>query len=449
MNRYAKVLTASALAYTAEASIAAKWVKGSTLSSPPLLIATAEQLVAATKEPSARHLVVCGNLTHVPSFRLAPNQTLTGDGDNASISFVKGVDGLQLSTNNEVRSLRLEASADQRAIFNDTSVESLGRIRLIRIATVGQVQLLARDTVRSGHVEVDGLDIVAADTRAQSDRPHGFGVNVIQGAFTLWNMQTDESAAISARLKGLSTGRASAPVIGSGVFVSGAGFKGGRLLARLLETEGVYSDGQIAPGTPDVITGGVFVVYGAVVDLVRNRGPVVTYGVNDMVLDNWGAVDHWVAEEKLTSYGPSGVGFVNFGSLNELWANAPIETFGKGARGFNVYGGTLNQATFDRITTHADGAVGVQISKPIGRLVVRRGIETFGGIGESLVKGEVTTLSAIGVSVKPGGSARAIEVDGGVTTNGQGTAPLELHGSIELLRIDGGANASGGGFDKI
>jgi hypothetical protein len=408
MNRYAQVLTASALAYTAQASATAKWARGTTLSSPPQFIATAEQLVALTKEPRARHLVVCGNLANVPSIRLAPGQTLTGDADDASIAFVQGVDGLQLSTNNEVRSLRLEASADRRAIFNDTSVESLGRIRLIRIATVGQVQLLARDAVRSGHVEVDGLDIAAADTRARSDRPHEFGVNVIQGAFTLWNMQTDESIAISARLQGLSTGRASAPVIGSGIFVSGAGFKGGRLLARVLETDGVYSDGQIAPGTPDVITGGVFVVYGAVIDLVRNRGPVVTYGVNDMVLDNWGIVDHWIAEEKLTSYGPSGIGFVNFGSVNELWANAPIETFGKGARGFNVYDGTLNQAIFDRITTHADGAVGVRISKAIGRLVVRRGIETFGG-----------------------------------------TVPIELHGSIELLRINGGAKASGGGFDKI
>ena len=58
--------------------------------------------------------------------------------------------------------------------------------------------------------------------------------------------------------------------------------------------------------------------------------------------------------------------------------------------------GTLDQAIFDRITTHADGAVGVQTSKPVGRLAVRRGIETFGGTGESLVKGVVTTLSAIG-----------------------------------------------------
>jgi hypothetical protein len=162
MNRYAQVLTASALAYTAQASAAAKWARGTTTSSPPQFIATAEQLVALTKEPRARHLVVCGNLANVPSIRLAPGQTLTGNGDNASISFVKGVDGLQLSSNNEVRNLRLEASACRRAIFSDTSVVRLGTIRLIRITTVGQVQLLARDTVRSGHVEVDGLDITSA-----------------------------------------------------------------------------------------------------------------------------------------------------------------------------------------------------------------------------------------------------------------------------------------------
>ena len=72
---------------------------------------------------------------------------------------------------------------------------------------------------------------------------------------------------------------------------------------------------------------------------------------------------------------------MNFGIVHELKVNAPIETFGQGARGFNVYTGTVNLAEFDRVTTHADGAVGIQISQPIGRLVVRRGIETFGGTG--------------------------------------------------------------------
>ncbi len=268
-------------------------------------------------------------------------------------------------------------------------------------------------------------------------------------AITLWNMQQDTSVVVSADLVGLSAGRDGAPVRGSGIFVSGGGDKAGRLNVRRLETDAVYSDGGIAPGTADQITGGVFTVYGAYVDVVRNRGPVVTYGVNDMVLDNWGVVDRWTAEAKITSHGPSGIGFVNFGIVHELKVNAPIETFGQGARGFNVYTGTVNLAEFDRVVTHADGAVGIQISQPIGRLVVHRGIETFGGTGPSLVKGVVIPLSAIALSIKPGGSAREIEIAGGIKTNGPGVAPIEQHGAIDSLRVTGGFVTTGGGFDKI
>ena len=34
------------------------------------------------------------------------------------------------------------------------------------------------------HIEVNGLDIVAADARAAPDRPRDFNVDVLQGAFT-------------------------------------------------------------------------------------------------------------------------------------------------------------------------------------------------------------------------------------------------------------------------
>src|SRR6201987_4498081 len=114
-----------------------------------------------------------------------------------------------------------------------------------------------------------------------------------------------------------------------------------------------------------------------------------------MLLDNWGAVDRWIAEGKVTSYGPSGIGFVNFGTLDRLDVSALIETFGQGSRGFNVYAGTVRSADFERIVTHADGAVGIQISQPVGQIMVRRGIETYGGTGDSLVKGVVVKLSAI------------------------------------------------------
>jgi hypothetical protein len=411
--------------------------------------ATVDALIAACKDSSIRRISVSGNLVNAPSINLSPGQSLRGAEEDASITFADGIDGLRLSSDNRVQTIRLNSSSDKRAIFNDTSVESLGRIELRSVTTTGCVQILARDKVRGGHVDVDGLDIIAADARGMKERPHGYGVYVINGAFTLWNMQQDTGVVVSADLVGLSAGRDGAPVRGSGIFVSGGGDKAGRLNVRRLETNAVYSDGGIAPGTPDQITGGVFTVYGAHVDVVRNLGPVVTYGVNDMVLDNWGVVDRWTAEAKITSYGASGIGFVNFGIVHELKVNAPIETFGQGARGFNVYTGTVNLAEFDRVITHADGAVGIQISQPIGRLVVRRGIETFGGTGPSLVKGVVINLSAIALSIKPGGSAREIEIAGGIKTNGAGVPPIEQHGAIELLRVSGGFVAAGGGFDKI
>ena len=149
-------------------------------------------------------------------------------------------------------------------------------------------------------------------------------------------MQADEDVTISADLIGLSAGSITAPVFGSGIFVSGAGEKGASSSHRGSRRT-VFIAMPRFHGTPDQISGGVFTVYGARVDVVRNRGPVITYGVNDMVLDNWGVVDRWVAEEKITSYGPSGIGFVNFGIINDLKIKAPIETFGGGAPGFNVY----------------------------------------------------------------------------------------------------------------
>ncbi|TMV01218.1 hypothetical protein [Brucella haematophila] len=411
-------------------------------------ISTVEALVAATGNETVRHIVISGAIDNLPVIRLRPGQTLQGSGNDALLRFADN-DGVELSSNNRISNIRLETSPEKRAIFNDTTVDTIGRAELAGVTTIGRVQILFRDRLRAGHVDVDGLDIIAADARGETDRPKGYGVYVLQGAFTLWNMHDDESVTISANLLGLSAGRDGAPVRGSGIFVSGGGDKAGRLAVRNLETDAVYSDGGIKAGTPDQITGGVFTVYGAYVDAVHNRGPVVTYGVNDMVLDNWGAVDRWTADAKITSYGPSGIGFVNFGTINELTVHAPIETFGQGARGFNVYTGTVDLAEFDRVVTHADGAVGIQISRPIGKLTVRRGIETFGGTGPSLVKGVVVELSAIGLSIKPGGSAREIDIAGGVRTNGKGVTPIEQHGAIETLRIAGGFTAASGGFETI
>jgi hypothetical protein len=87
-----------------------------------------------------------------------------------------------------------------------------------------------------------------------------------------------------------------------------------------------------------------------------------------------------------------------------------------------------------------DGAVGIQISQPIGKIIVQNGVETFGGTGPSLVKGIMQELAAVGSSVKSGGSARAIFVHGGLKTHRAGVSPLEQDGSIESSLIEDGFN---------
>jgi hypothetical protein len=369
-------------------------------------VASTAELLAAVDDTGARKIVVTADLGDVPTLRLTPAQQLRGQHDGISIAFRPGVDGIELCSNNTVADLTLITTPDRRALFNDTTVERLGILEMRGLRVTGAIRLLANDKVRAGHIEVHDVHIIAADARAYYRGPAGYGVEVIPGAFILWNQQDDAAVTITADLTGVSLGQAGAPVRGSGVFVAGAGDKGLRLIVRRLQTGAIYSDGGIAAGTPDRISGGVFVVNGAVVDSVCNLGPVTTHFPNDMVLDNWGTVESWTADEKITSFGPSAIGFVNFGTVNILKIKAPIETFGLGARGFNVCAGTVLDAEFDRVVTRADGAVGIQISRPIGRLAVRRGVATFGGIGESLVKGVVTRLPATALSIKLGGTAR-------------------------------------------
>jgi hypothetical protein len=407
------------------------------------VIASVADLVAAASDPDIQTIVVTGDLRDIPAIRLSPGTTLRGGAtEHSALRFLPDTDGLCLSTNNTVANLDLVACGGRCAICNDESVSTLGTLTLRSLNTVGRVRILARGSIRSGHVEAEDLDIVFADARGEQDRPHAFGVDVLQGAFTLWNMQPDADVVITANLSGLSAGRLGAPVRGTGVFVGGAGESGGRLEIQNLRTGPIYSDGGIERGTAGIIAGGVFVVCGSRVDLVENAGPVTTYGPNDMALDNWGLVDRWVSSGKVTTFGPSGVGFVNFGIINSLRVTAPIETFGQGARGFNVYTGTVHSADFDRIVTHGDGAVGVQVSQPVGTLIFRRGIETHGSIGDSLVKGVVRQLAANALSIKPGGSAESIRIEGGLRTYGHAAIPLEQEGTIQSLHIDSGLSGA-------
>jgi hypothetical protein len=75
------------------------------------------------------------------------------------------------------------------------------------------------------------------------------------------------------------------------------------------------------------------------------------------------------------------------------------------------------------------------VSQPVGEIKVRRGLETYGGKGESLVKGVVVNLSAIALSVKLGGSIERVQILGGLVTHGPAVEALEQSGGGWLRSI--------------
>jgi hypothetical protein len=396
----------------------------------------------------ADDIEVDGSVAGMPMISLRPGVSLRG----GTLRF--GAKGLQLSADNQLEDVTILAPDHEVAIGNDTAVSDLGCLTLRNVRTRGQVLLLADDSVRAGHVEVDGLVVASADVRGRARRPHGFGVDALQGAFTLWNRQPDPAVRITARLAGISAGSTDTPVRGSGVFVAGHGdlagkANGGRVEADLLRTGPIVTDGGIEPGTPDLISGGVFVVSGARVETVINDGPVTTMGPNDMVLDNWGDVGTWTARAPVTSHGPSGIGFVNFGSLGRLDVQAPVTTHGVGARGFNVYDGSLASARFQSIGTHGDGAVGIQVSRDLPVLEIADGVATFGGRGTSLVRGVQTQLSAIAISIQPGGRIGRLVAGGSLATHADAVVTLDVEGTLESIAVQQGITAWGVGSDAV
>lgn len=410
--------------------------------------ARTEQAFVEAVASGATRIEVEGALAGMPSVTLPPGVHLRG----GTLTFK--AKGLRLTSDNELSDIRIVTTEREPAIYNDTSVASLGTLSLTNVTTVGQIYLVADGNVHGGRVVADDVTVEAADVRGRFDRPHGFGVDALQGAFTIWNRQADPAVTVTARLTNIAVGSATTPVRGSGVFVGGHGDRdghgdGGVLHVELLSTGEVVTDGGIEPGTPDLISGGVFVISGAKVDEVVNLGPVTTLGQNDMVLDNWGAVTAWTAKAPITSRGPSGIGFVNFGDLGALVVDAPIETFGLGARGFNVYDGSLASASFESIATYGDGSVGIQVSRTLPSLAVRGSISTTGGEGESLVKGVLVRLAAVAFSVKPGGKVGTATVGGDVSTAGDHVTSIEIEGDIDSLAVGGTVRADGDGGTGI
>lgn len=213
-------------------------------------VTTAAELASALAD-GKREIEVQGEITGSPMITLPPGTTLRG----GSLRF--SAKGVRLTSDNTLEDVTILVPGQETAILNDTSVEDLGTITLRRVTTRGQIAILAEDRVRSGHIQVEGVHVAAADVRGRYHRPHGFGADALQGGFTLWNRQADSSVRLTAELLDISAGSADEPVRGCGVFVGGHGdwngkADGGTVHVTQLRTGQVHTDDGIPEGTPDL-----------------------------------------------------------------------------------------------------------------------------------------------------------------------------------------------------
>jgi len=407
-------------------------------------VASLSDLVTALADGNPRTLEIQTSVACPFPIVLPPGFALTGkDREESFLVFGNG-DGIGLTADNRVARLTVIATPSSRAIYTQTGMADMGKIALEDLTVTGQVSIITRSGTDRLDLVMNRLHVAACDCRRYSEQPQKYGVNVYQGALTVYNFSGDTRSTIRASLTDVSVGARGAPVMGSGIFVSGFGDQGGSVQLDKLTTGAVHSCGMLPYGTADMITGGVFIVYGVNAKHVEHFGEVVTYGVNDMVLDTWGAVDHWIAHAPVVSYGPSGIGFVNFGVVDRFVAEREIVTHGLGARGFNQYDGTVKNIRFKSIETFGDGSIGIQVSKPVGTIVIDEGVTTHGSVGNTLVKGVNMQLPAEAFSVKPGGVVDRLEVHGDLVTHGDGVTSYAVEGGrVGAIDIRGRVLAHG------
>lgn len=359
------------------------------------------------------------NSISVPeSLHLNKGQKILATKDDIFLSFING-DGIAIAGDNEVSNLAIQTAPNRRAIFIDSSEDDLG-------------------------------DIIFADARAFAEKPLKYGVSIYEGALTVYNFNPKEGSLITLDAQNIKIGRKKAPVIGSGILISGFNDEVGKVEINKLSTSDIYSNGMIPTGQPNLITGGIFISYGAHANEIISEGSVTTYGTNDMVLDVWGTVDKWEVEGKIKSFGPSTIGFVNFGTVKSFVAKESIKTFGLGARGFNQHDGTIEDAFFEEIITEGDGSIGMQFSRPVGKIKIGKNISTKGSTGKTLVKGEIKELAADGISVLKDAVIDELVIGGDIVTHGDEVVSYHIdNGEVKSLKINGEILTKGNNSQKV
>ena len=115
-------------------------------------------------------------------------------------------DGIGVSANNSVKNLNIDTPANHKAIFNTTVKQDLGTFTFENLLVKGQVSVITRVGVEKANIIIDNVDIHSADARHYLEQPQKYGVNVLQGALTIYNINPNADSIVSVAVSKVSRG---------------------------------------------------------------------------------------------------------------------------------------------------------------------------------------------------------------------------------------------------
>ncbi len=407
------------------------------------IINTVDELVAATQDNKARYLIIRNDLKDVPSIKLNPFQSITGQNKGCTLKFKKGESGICLTKSNELRNLHIEVEDDRRAIYQDMTIAKFYTHKLNHIATKGIISFIVDDTFEQGAIDASFIHVASANTNALPIRPNRYDSDSLIGAFTVWN-QSDKNSTIDISLEHFTCGIPTAPIKASGLLLWGSDELKGKVKASYINCGNMYIHADIPANKPDLVAAAF--VNGFQVDSkqVTLIGEIITEGSNEMGIYNWGKIDRFSMHEDLITKGANSCAVINAGLIGKMNFMAKIETHGTGARGLYMYDGHIADIHFEDVITHGDASTAIQFSRHIDNMTIDGNVEAFGdGLNVKLHDGTIVKVSADAIGVKYGGSVRLLRCSGDLITHGAEVRTIYDEASIERMFVQGKVIAKG------
>ncbi|MGV3023748.1 hypothetical protein ACEE60_08950 [Streptococcus suis] len=159
------------------------------------LVSNPTQLINAL-DNNEKEIVITRTMTFASSIYLPAGIDIKGQAQENSVLptvFFSHSDGFILKGDAKISNLTISALQDKKAIslVPQQVRDNFGQISLENLIVDGQISMIFRAPTMTAHVDTHNVLVRKADTRTYLEQPQKYGVNVLQGAYTIYNFNPD------------------------------------------------------------------------------------------------------------------------------------------------------------------------------------------------------------------------------------------------------------------